>query len=115
MARVDSLIWLLMGFAQLLIGKQLLAADPTMALIGALLQGTGGSSVMLGIYFLIFLTRHQKEFNQTYSKAEKTTLLRDPSTGKLEIVDTGRTMKKNIWYLVPIIFTALGAITWLVQ
>ena len=62
MARVDSLIWLLMGFAQLLIGKQLLAADPTMALIGALLQGTGGSSVMLGIYFLIFLTRHQKEF-----------------------------------------------------
>jgi len=114
MARVDSLIWLLMGFAQLLIGKQLLA-DPTMAVIGALLQGTGGSSVMLGIYFLIFITRHQKEFNQTYSKSEKTTLVRNDETGILEIVDTSPIMQKNLWYLVPIIFTALGAISWLVK
>ena len=115
MARVDSLIWLLMGFAQLLIGKQLLAADPTMALIGALLQGTGGSSVMLGIYFLIFLTRHQKEFNQTYSKSEKTTLVRNDETGELDVIDTSPKLQKNIWYIVPIIFTAFGAISWLVK
>jgi len=114
MARVDSLIWLLMGFAQLLIGKQLLA-DPTMAVIGALLQGTGGSSVMLGIYFLIFLSRHQKEFNQQYLKSEKTTLVRNAETGILEIIDTTPQIKKNLWYFVPIIFTALGAISWLVK
>ncbi|MEO2221452.1 MAG: hypothetical protein ABGX29_00800 [Candidatus Poseidoniia archaeon] len=114
MARVDSLIWLLMGFAQLLIGKQLLA-DPTMEVIGALLQGTGGSSVMLGIYFLIFLSRHQKEFDQQYLKSEKSSLVRNTETGELEIIDNSATMKKNLWYLVPIIFTAFGAISWLVK
>ncbi|HIK99709.1 MAG: hypothetical protein CXT72_02440 [Methanobacteriota archaeon] len=114
MARVDSLIWLLMGFAQLLIGKQLLA-DPTMEVIGALLQGTGGSSVMLGIYFLIFLSRHQKEFNQQYLKSENASLVRNVETGELEIIDDSAIMKKNLWYLVPIIFTAFGAISWLVK
>ena len=114
MARVDSLIWLLMGFAQLLLGQQLLT-DPTMAIVGALLQGTGGGSVMLGIYFLIFISRHQKDFNQQYLKSENATLVRNDETGILEIVDTSPKIKKNLWYLVPIIFTAFGAISWLVE
>jgi hypothetical protein len=41
--------------------------------------------------------------------------VRNTETGELEIIDGSATMKKNLWYLVPIIFTAFGAISWLVK
>ena len=74
MARVDSMLWFMMGFAQLLLGGRL-SGDPTLELLGIILQGTGGSSVILGIYFLMFLARHEKEFTEGYSKMEKLSLI----------------------------------------
>ena len=81
MARIDSLIMVMLGLAQLLIGDA-----HGLEFLGILLQGTGGGTIVMGIYFLIFLSRHQKEFSESYSKLEKTTLVRD-GTGELQFID----------------------------
>ena len=78
MARVDSLIFFLAGFAQLIV-----ASEVETLLISTILQGTGGGTLALGVYFLIFVARNHKEFSDRYSKSEKTVLVRDPETGKL--------------------------------
>jgi hypothetical protein len=112
MARVDSLIWFLAGFAQLLVAGAV-GGDPVLDFLSIILQGTGGSSLILGLYFLIFIARHQKEFTDTYSKIEKSTLMRSDHSGELEIVDTTPAVNKALWYAGPIVLTFISAIFWL--
>ncbi len=112
MARVDSLIWFLAGFAQLFVAGAV-GGDPVLDFLSIILQGTGGSSLILGLYFLIFIARHQKEFTDTYSKIEKSTLLRNPQTGEIEIVDKTPTVNKALWYAAPIALTFISALFWL--
>ena len=66
MARADSLIFFLTGFAQLII-----ASEIETALVAAILQGTGSGMLALGVYFLIFVARNHKEFSDRYSKVRK--------------------------------------------
>ena len=106
MARVDSLIWFMAGSAQLFVGSSL---D---SLLGVILEITGGSSVLLGIYALIFVARHHKEFEASYSKLEKTTMTRDDQ-GRIRRIDDGDQVKRAVWYAVPIILTFLAALGWL--
>ena len=106
MARVDSLIWFMAGFAQLFVGSSL---D---SLLGVILEITGGSSVLLGIYALIFVARHHKEFEAAYSKLEKTTMTRDEQ-GRIHRIDDGNKAVRAIWYGVPIVLTFLAALGWL--
>ena len=106
MARVDSLIWFMAGFAQLFVGSSL---D---SLMGVILTTTGGSSVLLGIYALVFVARHHKEFEAAYSKLEKTTMTRDEQ-GRIHRIDDGNKAVRAIWYGVPIVLTFLAALGWL--
>ncbi|MDP6885964.1 MAG: hypothetical protein QGI58_03680 [Candidatus Thalassarchaeaceae archaeon] len=112
MARVDSLIFFLIGFAQLLLAGQM-GGDPLLNILSLFLQGTGGSTLVLGLYFLIFVARHQKEFNASYSKVEKTTLLRNDQTGQLELKDTTPAANKLLWYAGPIGLTLFSALVWM--
>ena len=112
MGRVDSLIWLLLGFAQLLMGAAI-GGDPILDMLSLLLQGTGGSSVLLGLYFLIFLARHQKEFANSYSKVERATLVRNEKTGILELKNHASLGSKAFWYAIPIGLTFISAVAWL--
>ena len=112
MSRLDSLIWLLLGFAQLLIGA-MIGGDPILDLLATLLQGTGYSSVLLGLYFLIFLARHQKEFADSYSKVERATLIRNEKTGILELKDHSTLGSKAFWYAIPVGLTFISAVAWL--
>ena len=114
MSRLDSLIWLLLGFAQLLIGAAIGGNDKILLdLLAALLQGTGYSSVLLGLYFLIFLARHQKEFANSYSKVERASLVRNEKTGVLELTDHSTLGSKAFWYAIPVGLTFISAIAWL--
>jgi len=112
MSRLDSLIWLLLGFAQLLMGAAI-GGDPILDMLSLLLQGTGGSSVLLGLYFLIFLARHQKEFANSYSKVERATLVRNEKTGILELKDHASLGSKAFWYAIPVGLTFISAVAWL--
>ncbi len=112
MARVDSLIWFLAGFAQLLLAG-VVGGDPVLDFLAVILQGTGSSSLVLGVYFLIFIARHQKEFRDRYSKIEKTSLVRNESNGELEIVDVTPQVNKALWYSIPVALTFLSAFLWL--
>ena len=114
MSRLDSLIWLLLGFAQLLIGAAIGGNDKILLdLLAALLQGTGYSSVLLGLYFLVFIARHQKEFANTYSKVERATLVRNDKTGVLELKDSSTLGSKAFWYAIPVGLTFISAVAWL--
>ena len=112
MARVDSLIFFLIGFAQLLLAGQM-GGDPFLNILSLFLQGTGGSTLVLGLYFLIFVARHQKEFTESYSKIEKTTLLRNDQTGQLELTVTTPTANKLLWYAGPVGLTLFSALVWI--
>ena len=113
MARVDSLLWFMLGFGQLILGGEL-GGDPTLELLGLILQGTGGSSVILGFYFLMFLARHEKQFKEGYSKMEKTAFLRDAEGRIIDLEDTTPKAVKAIWYSIPVGLTLIGAMAWLV-
>ncbi len=112
MSRLDSLIWLLLGFAQLLLGAAI-GGDPILDLLATLLQGTGYSSVLLGLYFLVFIARHQKEFANSYSKVERATLVRNEKTGVLELKEHSSLGSKAFWYAIPIGLTFISAVAWL--
>lgn len=114
MARVDSLLWFMLGIGQLLIGSQLGSSGALLELLSILLNVTGGSSLMLGIYFLIFLARHEKEFSEVYSKMEKTEFIRDGSGKILDVADKTPTAVKAVWYAIPVLMTFLGALAWLI-
>ena len=107
MARVDSLIWFMAGFAQLFVGSSL-----DSLWLGTILEITGRSSVLLGLYALVFVARHHKEFEAAYSKLEKTTMTRDDE-GRIHRVDDSEQVKRVVWYAVPIILTFLAALGWL--
>ena len=47
MARSDSVLFFLAGFTQLLIGSELASIDPALAILGLVLEVTGGSSVLV--------------------------------------------------------------------
>ena len=53
MARVDSLILVMLGIAQILIGS-----STTLEFLALLLQGSGGGTIVMAIYFLIFIGKH---------------------------------------------------------
>jgi len=106
MARVDSLIWFMAGFAQLFVGSEIDSG------LGTMLEVTGGSSVLLGLYALVFVARHHKEFTESYSKLEKTTMTRDDQ-GRIHRIDDSDQVKRAVWYAVPIILTFFAALGWL--
>ena len=106
MARVDSLIWFMAGFAQLFVGSEIGSG------LGTILEVTGGSSVLLGLYALVFVARHHKEFTESYSKLEKTTMTRDDQ-GRIHRIDDSDQVKRIVWYAIPIILTFFAAIGWL--
>ncbi|SVB02081.1 uncharacterized protein METZ01_LOCUS154935 [marine metagenome] len=106
MARVDSLIWFMAGFAQLFVGSEIGSG------LGTILEVTGGSSVLLGLYALVFVARHHKEFTESYSKLEKTTMTRDDQ-GRIHRIDDSDQVKRAVWYAVPIILTFFAALGWL--
>jgi len=107
MARIDSLILVMLGLAQILIGNSI-----ALEFLAVLLQGTGGGTIVMAIYFLIFLSKHQKEFDGAYSKLEKTTLVRNDN-GELEFEDANTVVTKVIWYVFPVGLTIIGMIVWL--
>ena len=113
MARRDSLTWFMMGIAQILIGEAILAEPGTTDLMGQLIQWTGGGTLALGIYFLLFVARNESEFTELYSKAEKTILLTDPATGRKELVDNSSKPVQAAWYSIPIVLTIFGLFQWL--
>ena len=108
MARVDSLIIFLTGFAQLII-----ASEIETALVAQILQGTGSGMLALGVYFLFFVARNHKEFSDRYSKSEKTVLVRDPVTGALKREDATPVVNKALMYGGPTALTFLAALFWL--
>tara|TARA_B100001123_G_C14501417_1_gene706459 strand:- start:42 stop:386 length:345 start_codon:yes stop_codon:yes gene_type:complete len=112
MARRDSLTWFMMGIAQILIGDAIIEAG-TSELMGQLIQWTGGGTIALGIYFLLFLARNESEFSEIYNKAEKTLLLTDPNTGNKELVEDSPTAIKAVWYTIPAAMTFIGLMAWL--
>tara|TARA_Y100001960_G_C14113202_1_gene558462 strand:+ start:211 stop:555 length:345 start_codon:yes stop_codon:yes gene_type:complete len=112
MARRDSLTWFMMGIAQILIGDAIIEAG-TSELMGQLIQWTGGGTIALGIYFLLFLARNESEFSEIYSKAEKTLLLTDPNTGNKELVDDSPKAIQAVWYSIPAAMTFIGLMAWL--
>ena len=114
MARVDSLLWFMLGIGQLLLGSQLGSSGVLLELLSILLNVSGGSSLMLGIYFLIFLARHEKEFSEVYSKMEKTEFIRDESGRILDVTDKTPKAVRAIWYAIPVLMTVLGALAWLI-
>ena len=107
MARVDSLILVMLGIAQILIGS-----STTLEFLALLLQGSGGGTIVMAIYFLIFIGKHQKEFDGAYSKLEKTNLIRNEN-GELEFQDANTVVTRVIWYVIPVGLTIIGMIVWL--
>ena len=112
MARKDSLTWFMMGIAQILIGDAIIAAG-TSELMGQLIQVSGGGTIALGIYFLLFLARNESEFTELYSKAEKTILQTNPATGRKELIDNSSKPVKAAWYTIPVVMTIFGLFQWL--
>ena len=114
MARVDSLVWFMLGMGQLLIGSQLGSSGALLELLSILLNVSGGSSLMLGIYFLLFLARHEKEFTEVYSKMEKTEFVRDETGRIIDVADKTPRSIRAFWYAIPALMTLLGALAWLI-
>ena len=115
MARKDSWTWFVLGVAQLLLGDALLDAG-TSKVLAQLIQFTGGGTIALGLYFLIFLARHESQFTDAYSKAERMVLEKDPETGSKTLVPSPTsTATKAAWYAVPAVMTFIGLIALLVS
>ena len=111
MARSDAVLFFLAGFTQLFIGSEL-AADPTLALLGGILEVTGGSSVLVGLYLLIFVARHHKEFSESYNKIENSVMSRE-DTGALHRVDPKPASKTFVNVIIPSILSFIAAWAWL--
>jgi len=111
MARSDSVLFFLAGFTQLLIGSEL-AADPTLAILGAILELTGGSSVLIGVYLLIFVARHHQEFTSSYNKLEKASMASGDS-GRLQRVDPEPVSRRLTNIIIPGILAFIAAMAWL--
>ena len=109
MARADSVLFFLAGFTQLFIGSSI---SPEMALLGAFLEVTGGSTVLVGLYLLIFVARHHKEFSESYNKIENSVMSRE-NTGALHRVDPKPASKTFVNVIIPSILSFIAAWAWL--
>ena len=69
---------------------------------------------MLGIYFLLFLARHEKEFTEVYSKMEKTEFVRDETGRIIDVADKTPKAIRAFWYAILALMTFLGALAWLI-
>jgi hypothetical protein len=103
----------MLGVAQLLLGEALLDAGAS-EMLAQMIQLSGGGTIALGIYFLLFLARHESEFTQAYNKAEKMVLEVNPDTGQKELIDDSPKALKAAWYALPIGMTFIGLMAWLV-
>jgi len=111
MARSNSPLFFLAGFTQLYIGSAL-GDDTALALLGAILEVTGGSSVLVGLYMLIFVARHHKEFSESYNKIENSVMVKE-ATGELHRVDPKPASTKLINVVIPSILAFIAAWAWL--
>jgi|TARA_B110001454_G_scaffold212511_1_gene229408 hypothetical protein len=111
MTRANSPLFFLAGFTQLYIGS-VLGDDATLALLGAILEITGGSSVLVGLYMLIFVARHHKQFSESYNKIENSVMSRE-NTGELHRVDPKPASTKLINVVIPSILAFIAAWAWL--
>ena len=111
MARSNSPLFFLAGFTQLYVGSAL-GDDATLALLGTILEITGGSSVLVGLYLLIFVARHHKEFSESYNKIENSVMSRE-NTGALHRVDPKPASKQIINVVIPSILAFIAAWAWL--
>jgi len=111
MARANSPLFFLAGFTQLYIGSAL-GDDTTLALLGTILEITGGSSLLVGLYLLIFVAMHHKEFSESYNKIENSVMSRE-NTGELHRVDPKPASTKFINVVIPSILSFIAAWAWL--
>ena len=111
MARSNSPLFFLAGFTQLYVGSAL-GDDATLALLGTILEITGGSSVLVGLYLLIFVARHHKEFSESYNKIENSVRSRE-NTGALHRVDPKPASTQFINVVIPSILAFIAAWAWL--
>ena len=111
MARANSPLFFLAGFTQLYIGS-VLGDDTALALLGTILEITGGSSLLVGLYLLIFVARHHKEFSESYNKIENSVMSRE-NTGALHRVDPKPASTKFINVVIPSILSFIAAWAWL--
>ncbi|PDH22815.1 MAG: hypothetical protein CND89_03495 [Marine Group II euryarchaeote MED-G38] len=107
MARSDSMMWFIVGFAQLIIANEI-----EKGFFNMLFSTTGGSSLVVGLYVLLFIARHSEEFTDAYSKFEKSELKRDEN-GSLTITNGDSTVKKGMGIAIPASITFISAIVWL--
>ena len=89
-----------------------LGDDTALALLGAILEVTGGSSVLVSLYLLIFVARHRKEFAESYNKIENSVMSRE-NTGALHRVDPKPASKQIINVVIPSILAFIAAWAWL--
>ncbi len=102
----------MVGVARVLIGEALLEANADSILAGVITwSGTG--TIALGLYFLIFIARHEGEFTEAYNKAEKMVMGTDPESGENVLMDDSPKMTKAAWYSIPAVMTFIGLLAWL--
>ena len=87
MARSDSIMIGLLAVAQLMLWQYL--QDRGVEAVAEIFGVTGGTTALLAIYFLTSVGKYQKEFNDSYSKLEKTRLDRE-TKGALRGLTTER-------------------------
>ncbi len=98
-----------MGVAQILLGEAIVANGGN-EIIRNFIQLSGGGTIAVGIYFLMFLARHEDEFTAAYNKAEKRILERDPESGQKVLVDASRPGVTAAWYTIPVVMTFIGLV-----
>ena len=111
MARANSPLFFLAGVTQLYLGS-VLGDYTALALLGTILEITGGSSVLVGLYLLIFVARHHKEFSESYNKIENSVMSRE-DTGALHRVDPKPASKIFVNVIIPSILSFIAAWAWL--
>lgn len=111
MARTDSMIWFILGFAQLIVAN-LNYGDGILQILEIFLNVSGGSSVMVGLYVLLFMAKHSQDFSDVYTKYEKSEVIRSDE-GNLVITDGDSVVAKGMGIIVPAILSVCAAIYWL--
>ena len=107
MARSDSVMIGLLAVAQLMLWQYL--QDQGVNAVAEIVCVTGGTTALLAIYFLTSVGKYQKEFDNSYSKLEKTRLDRDDQ-GRITRVDDRTIVNRAGWWSVPIILMVIGSL-----
>ena len=111
MSRADSMIWFMLGFAQLIMANQI-GTEGIMIILDLLLTATGGSSLLIGLYVLLFFAKHSKDFSAAYPRFEKSEVSRNID-GNLQVTDGDSNIKKGLGIVIPAVLTMISAIVWL--